>query len=127
MKKNIADRWIAQLRNGEIKQWVGSLGVSNGARCCLGVLCDIAIKDGIIDPPTLIPDTDDTDDVPYTLEYGQYVGQLPSAVQKWAGMHSTDGSFRLNTEGNTSLTTLNDHGMTFAEIADLIETFQEQL
>jgi hypothetical protein len=37
--------WIKALRSGKYKQTIGSLRNSKGF-CCLGVLCDLASKDG---------------------------------------------------------------------------------
>ena len=44
MKKEIAEKWVAKLRSGEIKQGTGFLRRSTGERCCLGVLCDMAVE-----------------------------------------------------------------------------------
>jgi hypothetical protein len=45
MNKEIADKWIEALRSGEYEQGIASLQ-SGGRFCCLGVLCDLAIKEG---------------------------------------------------------------------------------
>lgn len=47
MKKEIADKWVAALRSGNYKQTTGMLNRNNESFCCLGVLCEIAIKDGV--------------------------------------------------------------------------------
>ena len=41
MKKEIKDKWVAALRSGEYQQAYGRLRDDNSF-CCLGVLCDIS-------------------------------------------------------------------------------------
>jgi len=36
--------WVTALRSGEYKQGLGALRTSDNKFCCLGVLCDIAVK-----------------------------------------------------------------------------------
>ena len=43
--EKVYDLWIAALESGEYKQAKGKLKTYEGF-CCLGVLCDLAIKDG---------------------------------------------------------------------------------
>lgn len=52
MREDIKDLWVRELRFGNISQLRAKLGDHTGARCCLGVLCDIAVEHGIIPPPT---------------------------------------------------------------------------
>jgi ribosomal protein L20 len=42
-KKEIRNLWIERLRSGTIKQGIGRLAIED-TRCCLGVLCDIAVE-----------------------------------------------------------------------------------
>lgn len=46
MKKDIKAQWVAALRSGEYQQGRGQLNF-NGHYCCLGVLCEIAVKAGV--------------------------------------------------------------------------------
>ena len=110
MKQDIKERWVAALRSGGYKQGMGALNDGQGNFCCLGVLCDLAIKEGIQMEVTL-----DASGVTDVLHYDGYSGTLPPAVQHWANLPNRP-SVR---EG--SLAALNDSGMSFAEIADLIE------
>lgn len=50
MKKEIADKWIAALESGEYKQGQNVLRSDDGFYCCLGVLCELAVKEGVIKP-----------------------------------------------------------------------------
>lgn len=45
MHKEWADKWVAALRSGEYKQGFGELKANNNSFCCLGVLCDIVVKE----------------------------------------------------------------------------------
>ena len=48
MKQEIAEKWVERLRSGKITQCTSVLGRVTGARCCLGVLSDLAVEEGII-------------------------------------------------------------------------------
>lgn len=102
MKKEIADLWVAELRSGKRKQAFEQLR-DDDHFCCLGVLCDISGQlkwEG--------------------SAYGDQLCQLPFAVQEWAGLNSKLGAFRDGFSRGT-LSNLNDVGMSFDEIADVIE------
>ncbi len=100
--------WLARLRDPSAKQTTGQLGKASGERCCLGVLCDIAVEQGIISPPTESPDG---------LWYGESDRTLPREVQDWSSV----GKYGQRGPSDPSLANLNDRGTTFAEIADVIE------
>lgn len=111
MNKEIATRWTAALRSGQYEQGRGLLSAS-GKFCCLGVLCEIAVDDGIITKE------EGDDYVDYGPEGDGLV--LPSIVMKWAGMWSATGE----EEGRlgASLSELNDmEQRTFDQIADHID------
>ena len=55
MKEEIAKKWAAYLRTPDLKQTFSYLGKSNGGRCCLGHLCDLAVLEGVIDAPVELP------------------------------------------------------------------------
>jgi hypothetical protein len=128
MNEEIKARWVAALRNPEAKQIRGYLGNPDGGRCCLGVLCDLAVEDGVIEPPE------------EEAEYGElfYDGasSLPSdTVLRWAGFSPcSDDRFRYY--GNVALLDREEARdgtrvcaqdandglqLTFDQIADLIE------
>lgn len=124
MKKEIAEKWVATLRSGEIQQTTGALGKADGKRCCLGVLCDIAVEDGVIGEPEEYGEWE---------EYGQwmnYAGEgnvLPKAVQVWAGMRTPNGMYEETADGVCLLSQDNDAGNTFTQIAYTIEKYAEEL
>jgi len=104
----IAKEWVAALRSGEYKQIRGTLH-NNDGYCCLGVLCDLAVKHGVE-----INVSVEKDGRHY---YGLNANYLNSVIAKWAGIDvSCDPS---NPAG---LATMNDSGYSFTDIADYIET-----
>lgn len=114
MNKEIKARWIAALRDPKAKQTTGKLGEVDGGRCCLGVLCDIAVADGVIAPP-----------IPYgrELKYAGSYHALPDEVITWAGLNELHYSEAANPRVQDShLADWNDnYEKTFPEIADMIE------
>lgn len=117
---------INALRSGEYEQ--GKKQLRDGEKfCCLGVACDV-----------------------YRKEIGKgewedqkFLGErifLPDVVQEYFGFKTTEGSFVIKQspfidcdreyfgfKTSKSLTALNDTGVTFPEIASLIENNLENL
>jgi hypothetical protein len=101
----VAKRWVAALRSGNIKQTTQHLGRDSGSRCCLGVLCDLAVKAKVIP------------------NYDIFEPTLPRKVQTWAGLRTEDGNYTNRLGYNTELTSDNDKSKkSFAKIADIIES-----
>lgn len=137
MKQEIARRWVEALRSGKYQQTSGTLARKDPVTgtvgyCCLGVLCEIAVEDQVI-PPKFEADG-------LLGETGRYVfgndTAIPSTeVMTWAGETEAwtvsvpdEIEKRLNDAdsgavyGRAGLPSLNDDaGLTFPEIADLIE------
>lgn len=118
MNQEVKQKWITALRGGEYKQGRDALKTADNTFCCLGVLCDLYLQEGNPGEWKYVrgginvrfyPD-------PTTLE-GSNAAYLPESVQQWAGMDSDNGS--MGTE--YPLSTLNDAGKSFLEIADIIE------
>ena len=123
MKQEIAEKWVAKLRSGEIEQGTGYLGRSTGERCCLGILCDMAVEAGVIRPPT-----EKGGGLPYLLYAGTediegFVSVLPDVVMVWAGMKTRVGTYTSDScaGDHQSLSQKNDTGHDFKYIADTIE------
>jgi hypothetical protein len=145
MKPEIKKKWLAALRGGDFIQGQNSLRSRNGATgqyeyCCLGVLCELAVQDGVIPEPTL----EDGDWI-----YGKREGDqqswssLPHSVAAWAGIEfdATTALFGADIKvaelyegrGDPTLAALNDavdiaedgetciRPYTFERIADIIE------
>jgi hypothetical protein len=107
--------WIAALRSGKYPQARGALQDSDGF-CCLGVACDL------YDPSLWV--TDDT--LPDKGRWVYGVGrersgfELPESIAGAYLLRDGCGQLRIGDE-HTSLMSLNDDGLAFAEIADVIE------
>lgn len=110
-KKQARRLWIDALRSGKYKWGVGVLQPSPGHFCCLGVLCEIAIKHGVI------------------ADYRKNGGLLPDEVQDWVGLTQNDGTFGIIGPTRRELTTINDEAQRnpFKRIANLIEKEPEDL
>lgn len=126
MKPEIAKIWVEALRSGEYEQCTSVLRSTDNKFCCLGVLCELAVKEGVIGPPEINNQTsyyiydkvNNGGSVTY-LKRGIYP---PYEVTYWAGLHNRYGEYC-----NTSLAEHNDNGMTFDQIADIIEANVEKL
>ena len=115
MRKAIAEKWVAALRSGEFEQTSGVLANrGRTAHCCLGVLCEVAIKEGLsmeVRPRSEFTCFNDED------------ANLPAEVLDWAGMESALGSY----SDGRPLVVLNDEGHPFEQIANVIEHHWEEL
>ena len=108
MNPQIKQKWLNALRSGEYQQTQERLRKEDGF-CCLGVLCDLYIKENNVEWEI---DEDDR------YRYEKHFTVLPPSVVGWAGVE--DSNPYVN-GGIGTLSGLNDKGFTFNEIADLIE------
>ena len=104
--------WVEALRDDTNKQTTGRLGDAKDGYCCLGLACEVAVQNGVIE------------------EYTPNNPLPPQAVVDWLGLKEHAGMTVLNSieegyENDTvPLTTLNDNAnyrFTFNQIADVIE------
>jgi hypothetical protein len=124
MDPEIKRKWVNALRSGTYVQGKGYLKKSvqndDGPRqdtyCCLGVLCELAVQEGVIPPAGVRPGLLDTR-WQYGPEFDQTWSDLPSNVVHWADLDNADPIV----PGHGRLSTLNDNGNPFTYIADLIE------
>lgn len=116
MNEQIKEEWALNLENGDLKQITGALHVGGGF-CCLGVLCEMAKIAGVVGAQkvrlssllgrtTYYSTEDSTDNCSVVL---------PQCVQQWAGLTNNDPIIK-----EIHLSTLNDTGTKFPEIAKLI-------
>lgn len=126
MNADVKAQWVAALRSGDYQQTQGKLGrveaVDDGevsfpvGFCCLGVLCDLAVKEGVISGPT---------ELEGVLRYPDGVWSessiLPADVMRWAGLDGRNPDVRTAEDGELGLASVNDAGSTFDQIAALIE------
>jgi hypothetical protein len=131
MNPEIKAQWTAALRSGEYQQSEGKLRTDDGY-CCLGVLCDLAVKAKVIGEPHWGDNDGYGGYYKYGAEHNDAV--LPAEVTFWAGID--DPNPDLDTTGPElpagavwdqgadeapNLAQLNDGGTTFAVIADIID------
>lgn len=116
-EEKIRRRWVKALRSGKYKQGRNNLRSLHNEFCCLGVLCELAVKEGVI--PEAIKK-------PANYNYLNEGGYPPEKVKRWAGLNFSQGVY---TEGInlTSLASKNDQGETFDAIATIIESNPEGL
>lgn len=107
MNPQVKEKWLNALRSGEYQQTQHRLR-REGGFCCLGVLCDLYIKEN--NEEWKIDGGGD-----YFYEQYKYP---PLSVVEWAGLVSENP---IVCNGKTDLGYLNDNESTFNEIADLIE------
>lgn len=122
-------KWVEALRSGQYGQVTGRLGqLAEGGEavrgfCCLGVLCEVARKDGL---DLNVGSYDDY------LTYDGEESIPPHVVKEWVGLAHWDVVVPTEEltepwdyDGETTtvgLTELNDsHGWSFKSIADAIE------
>lgn len=106
MNPDVKARWVEALRSGNYKQGKQAL-YHAGRFCCLGVLCDLAVKDEAVEKSG----------EGFGSEKDGFAKLLPpTSVLKWAGVERGFTRDVLN-----DLATKNDDGVSFAEIADAIE------
>lgn len=95
MKKDIAKLWTKALRSGKYKQGKFNLRNHNNSFCCLGVLCDLYNKEqkkkkkktlNVVKINNIVEGK--------CYKYGLSTSYLPVVVRKWAGMKTTNGSFK---------------------------------
>lgn len=112
--------WIRRLRSGEYRQGLFKLHVidtnGNHKYCCLGVACEIAAEAGIVTPFVLDTNTLDQEIIAYRKGHYFHDTGLPTFVADWFGLPDDD----VIVEG-APLTLLNDNGVSFNEIANILE------
>lgn len=94
--------WVRALRSEEYGWGKSALHPEEGKYCCLGVLCEVAVKEGIIDTYDPLED--------FLTPYDE--------VMKWVGINEDNGCF-----GSESLSEINDSAKRnpFKKIANIIE------
>ena len=108
MNPEIRARWTAALRSGDYKRSSGVLRAANDRFCCLGVLCDLAEKAGVVSGTQAGPFAQ--------WRYDDESAYLPRSIQAWAGLTRQNPQVE-----DGGLANLNDDGWSFAQIADAID------
>jgi hypothetical protein len=125
-QKAITRKWLKELRSGQYRQGTGYLVQKSKDNkgdkfCCLGVLCDMAVRAKVINPPeTLIENGVEV----YFYGIENTYDLLPRKVMDWIGLKTEDGTYF---EDIDSLASKNDQGSKFSTIAKLIEKHPDTL
>ena len=128
MNPEVKQKWIGALRSGKYEQGSEKLRSPNGY-CCLGVLCDLYVKENNKEWNFNGYDEDGDETNPHPMDYWCFDGEyefLPQSVMDWAKLYLRNPILRVDDndemfEFNEEVSTLNDEGYSFSEIADLIE------
>lgn len=120
MTKWVADLWVSSLP--KYKQGKKSLN-KEGAFCCLGVLCDLAVGYNITAVHPGQPNGYGYGPSGTTSPRTNY---LPEEVRVWAGMQTHDGRLDMGSS-ITTLVDMNDNGLPFDRIGRVIKENWEQL
>lgn len=150
MNPDVKEKWLNLLRSEEYEQGNGQLGYdppdgTPARRCCLGVLCEVAVREGVIEKTVIRGDviygvnlaTGSSDDTAGSVPSENWESAkfyLPKAVREWAGLDHysptiprpddvDEGLATDHTAAQVNLATLNDtvRGYGFPEIADQVE------
>lgn len=121
MNPEIKAKWVAALRSGEYVQGrycLKEVSESGEAKyCCLGVLCEVALKEGVAMKINSKPATNGAIHISYDHSYAL----LPNSVIEWSGLGAADNPII----GDNAISNYNDGYVkdisSFSQIADLIE------
>lgn len=112
MNKTLKEKWVVALRSGEYEQGKGYLRVG-GTYCCLGVLCEIGVKEGVIQRGG-----GERSRYYYDAENFSSSMSLTTTMREWAGLTKEEDP---EVDSVNQLIRMNDNGDSFTEIADWIE------
>ena len=108
--------WLKALRSGKFKQGKKVLCDVSGKTpryCCLGVACVVAQE------LNLLPIKKETEDG--CVFFNDIVEVLANDITNAVGLRTANGEF-YDGAGTSTLSRLNDEGMSFKKIADIIES-----
>jgi hypothetical protein len=135
MNPVIRAEWLEALRSDEYQQGKGALTIvrDDGTEkdCCLGVLCKLAVKAGVLGPEDMNEGSQDVMGEQATVRhYAREIAMLPAKVMTWAGLASSNpyldaGKDSTGYQIRQSAAVLNDSGRSFTEIAFAIESTED--
>ena len=105
-KQEVRKAWVKALRSGQYNQGKYSLCIPTpiGSQyCCLGILAELAVQQGIVEKNGTF--------------YDKQSIFLSPTIMKWAGLRSSDGAYQ-----GSALSIKNDSDISFTKIADIIES-----
>jgi hypothetical protein len=119
-------QWITALRSGGYNQGTGCLHSSDGF-CCLGV----AAKEFLTDDVVVAEHFSDYVSAEHMWSYDDETDMAPDYVMKALGLYDNNGTSEtqliapVDIADSLMLTTMNDNGKTFEQIADILEANPE--
>lgn len=123
MNIEVKRNWLNALESGEYTKTEGALKTESGAYCCLGVLCDLYIKETGVG---FWKAKENSHIIEFCnpLEKTFEEALLPQEVVEWAGLDSSDPYVEDENFELDSLSELNDNTDTFEEV---IQVIREQM
>ena len=119
-----ARKWVTALRSGQYAQGkmvLHEVTPEGDKFCCLGLACKL-YADEHDDILVQIEDEQGAAGRERTVTvYGGKVRLLPDSVCEWLGLRDTNGTFGGTDVKWDALTSMNDRGDSFDDIADVIE------
>ena len=142
MKQKVMRAWVRALRSRKYKQGKYALrsttraGNMGSEFCCLGVLCDLYAQEHPDDAQWVVNGSRMS--CSFSPRAGEIQNNVPHAlVMEWAGLKTENGEFRAPStawddfgfRGSCAqeLTSVNDNGATFRQIATFIEKHWRRL
>lgn len=123
-RHEIIDEWINRLRSKKYVQDKHSLNYNNEKYCCLGILCQIALEKKLIDVCLL---REDNCYVYNTVGYKDNTAiDIPNEFCKDLGIHVYGRYNNVKNETFTLISHNDDDGLSFEQIADIIEHNKNQ-
>lgn len=128
MNQEIKQKWVEALRSGEYEQGDGRLvsvikETGKPKYCCLGVLCDLYIKENPAYSWTKTDKPQYSSVVYDSLQLFDENLYLPQTVMDWAGIDTKTGVFLEDDGVQQILSSLNDNGVDFEKISKKIEKY----
>lgn len=131
MNPQVKEMWVNALLSDDYEQGTGNLKSAKGF-CCLGVLCDLYAQEHNEEWQTSTSFLGIEEENLRSTDYWYFQGEsefLPGRVMDWAGLNSNCPEIKFfddeeELDYTNTVAELNDDGMNFREIANLI---QEQL
>lgn len=118
MKPEVKKLWVEALRSGEYSQCVGTLAHGT-CNCAQGVLCELAVKQGVVEKVSDIVVDGNAMYMYGSKESGFSWAIVPPQVIEWSNYSAY---VWVKHNGNVrTIGFLNDSGLSFLELADLIE------
>jgi len=119
MNKEIKEKWIQELESGKYKK--GEERLRSGKEfCCLGVLCDIYIKEtGLGEWKRDVFKEPDTERKHFSI--------LPVVVKEWAGLKGVNPKIECYDFDVETIAGVNDHLSPSGTFKEVTEVIKEQL